>query len=262
MSFFDILHLALRNLREAKLRAVLTTMGVVVGVAVIVTMVSFGLGLQRNTVSRFRELDLFNEITVYGKSLSDLVEGEMNRRARGPDDEDDEGPEGERRRRRGRGAEQQPARPLDDAALAEMAQIPGVASVEPNISFTAYVRLNGKARRALIGGALVPNPASRFKNFAAGRMIAAPAADEVVLDERFLRDFGYEKAADAVGQRLELLAPPERKDGEEEGTPNFFGIPLEEEGDEPRDALVARSFTVVGVLANELSGVGRRFRGI
>ena len=38
MSFFDILHLALRNLRQAKLRAVLTTMGVIVGVAVIVTI--------------------------------------------------------------------------------------------------------------------------------------------------------------------------------------------------------------------------------
>ena len=48
MPFFDILWLALRNLREAKLRATLTSMGVIVGVAVIVTMVSFGLGLQRN----------------------------------------------------------------------------------------------------------------------------------------------------------------------------------------------------------------------
>ena len=59
MSFLDILHLALRNLRQAKLRATLTTMGVIVGVAVIVTMVSFGLGLQRNMLSRFRALDLF-----------------------------------------------------------------------------------------------------------------------------------------------------------------------------------------------------------
>src|SRR5215213_617603 len=170
MSFLDILRLSLRNLREARLRAALTTMGVVVGVAVIITMVSFGLGLQRNTVSRFRELDLFNEITVYGKSLSDLVEGEMNRRERGADDEDDERPEGEGSRR-GAEPDKTPARPLDDAALAEMAQIPGVASVEPNLSFTAYVRLKGKARRSLIGGALAPNPASRFNNFAAGRMI-------------------------------------------------------------------------------------------
>ena len=73
MSFLDILHLALRNLRQAKLRATLTTMGVIVGVAVIVTMVSFGLGLQRNMLSRFKALDLFNEIQVFGRSLSSLV---------------------------------------------------------------------------------------------------------------------------------------------------------------------------------------------
>lgn len=74
MNFLDILRLAIRNLREARLRVALTTMGVLVGVAVIVSMVSFGLGLQRNTLTRFRELDLFNEIEVYGRSLSNLVE--------------------------------------------------------------------------------------------------------------------------------------------------------------------------------------------
>ena len=73
MSFFDILHLALRNLRQAKLRATLTTMGVIVGVAVIVTMVSFGLGLQSNMLERFKALDFFNEIQVYGRGLSNLA---------------------------------------------------------------------------------------------------------------------------------------------------------------------------------------------
>ena len=73
MSFFDILHLSLRNLRQAKLRALLTTMGVIVGVAVIVTMVSFGLGLQRNMLARFGALDLFNEVAVFGRSLTNLA---------------------------------------------------------------------------------------------------------------------------------------------------------------------------------------------
>src|SRR6266704_791398 len=85
MSFIDILHLALRNLRQAKLRAVLTTMGVIVGVAVIVTMVSFGLGLQRNMLARFKALDLFNEMSVFGKGLSSMASGF------------DRGPRGERR---------------------------------------------------------------------------------------------------------------------------------------------------------------------
>src|SRR6266446_1161644 len=80
MSLLDILHLALRNLRQAKLRAVLTTMGVIVGVAVIVTMVSFGLGLQRNMLARFKALDLFNEMSVFGKSLTTIAAG-MDRSA-------------------------------------------------------------------------------------------------------------------------------------------------------------------------------------
>src|SRR3954465_12843814 len=70
MPFLDLLKLAFRNLREAKLRATLTSMGVIVGVAVIVTMVSFGLGLQRNLLSRFKALDLFTEMWVYGRTVS------------------------------------------------------------------------------------------------------------------------------------------------------------------------------------------------
>ena len=73
MSFVDILRLSLRNLREARLRAALTSMGVIVGVAVIVTMVSFGLGLQRNLLSRFKALDLFNEIRVFGKNVFSMA---------------------------------------------------------------------------------------------------------------------------------------------------------------------------------------------
>ncbi|MBA2733559.1 MAG: ABC transporter permease [Acidobacteria bacterium] len=258
MSFLDLLRLSLRNLREAKLRAILTTLGVLVGVAVIVTMVSFGLGLQRNTTSRFKELDLFNEITVYGKSLSNLVEEGVGKRPGDPDagkppdrKKDDEGPD------------KPPERSLDDAALAEIAAIPGVDSIEPNIYLNTYVRANGKAKSVVIGGTLVPNAASRFKNFDAGQMISAPEADEAIVDERFLKNFGYAKAEDAVGQKIEFLAPPEKKSSEEEEQPNFFGIPLEDEesNDPSTDALVARSFRVVGVLKNELSGIGKRFRG-
>jgi ABC-type antimicrobial peptide transport system permease subunit len=259
MSFRDILRLSLRNLREAKLRAVLTTMGVLIGVAVIVTMVSFGLGLQRNTVSRFKELDLFNEVTVYGKSLSSLVEEGFNKRpnepgASKPPDRKKEDP----------GPDKTPERTLDDAAITEIAAIPGVASVEPNIFLDVYARSNGQAKSVVIGGTLVPNPASRFKNFEAGGMISAPDSDEAIVDGRFLKAFGYKSAGDAIGQKIEFLAPPEKKGAEEEEAPNFFGIPLEDEenNDGATDALVARSFKIVGVLKDELSGVGRRFRGM
>src|SRR5258705_879677 len=220
MSFFDILKLALRNLRQAKLRATLTTMGVIVGVAVIVTMVSFGLGLQRNMLGRFKALDLFNEIQVFGRGPSNLAGG-LDRNARRD--------EGERRNGRQR-ADKNPTRILDDAGVSEIAKIPGVAYVEPNVSFNAYIRANDHVLSQWVGGANIPNSSSRFQQFTAGKMIAAPTSDEAVVTERFTRDFGFEKPADAVGKTLEFLAPPSGKKDEkndqaqsDEGVPNFFG---------------------------------------
>src|SRR5829696_3764521 len=169
MSFLDILHLALRNLRQAKLRAILTTMGVVVGVAVIVTMVSFGLGLQGNMLARFKALDLFNEVQVFGQGLSNLAG--LDRPARR-----DEGEGRSNRPRSNRTA----TRILDDAGIKEMAAIPGVAYVEPNVNFGAYVRSNGKLLTVPIGGANIPNASTRFQHFAAGKMISAPNVEEAV----------------------------------------------------------------------------------
>jgi putative ABC transport system permease protein len=298
MKFFDILRLALRNLREARLRAGLTTLGVVVGVSMIVTMMSFGLGLQRNAVQRFRDLDLFNEITVSGRSLVGLVSSAMG----------DNGGRGGREGRPGQGRRGQadatdqrgktPERMLTEAALAEIAQVPGVASVEPNIDLSTYVRANKRALLRQVGGALVPNGATRFKTYLAGRMISSPEADEAVVDETFLRSFGFENAQAAVGQTLELLAPggsnteqagdgeeatgkkranakteagakTEAARGEDEEELSFFGLPLgeasPEEDDPAADALAARTFRIVGVLKTEVEGGaqgGRQFRGM
>ncbi|HEU4714530.1 MAG TPA: FtsX-like permease family protein [Pyrinomonadaceae bacterium] len=241
MSFWDILHLALRNLRQAKLRATLTTMGVVVGVAVIVTMVSFGLGLQSNMLERFKALDLFNEVQVFGRGLSSLV-------GRGPRDE------GDRSNRRN---DRTATRILDDAGIKEIAAIPGVMYVEPSVAFGAFVRTNEKVLTQTVGGTNVPNASSRFQHFAAGRMISSPNADEAVVSERFIRDFGYGAPADAVGKTLELLAPPDDKEEEEEETPNFFGIPLDDPGLDESSAVEVRRFTIVGVLGELKEGAGQ-----
>ena len=252
MSFFDILHLALRNLRQAKLRAILTTMGVIVGVAVIVTMMSFGLGLQSNMLARFKALDLFNEIQVFGRGLSNLAG--LDARSRRDD--------GERRNGRQR-SEKTPTRILDDAGIKEIAAIKGVAYVEPSVSFGVYARANGKLLTQTVGGANIPNASTRFQHFAAGKMISSPSVDEAVVSERFIRDFGYAQPADAVGQTLELLAPPSdnknKDESEEEQTPNFFGIPLDDPGlDETSSDLEIKTFRIAGVLSTEIKeGAGQ-----
>ena len=50
MRFFDLLIMSINNLRRRKLRTGLTVLGVVIGTASIVVMVSLGIGLKENTV--------------------------------------------------------------------------------------------------------------------------------------------------------------------------------------------------------------------
>jgi ABC-type lipoprotein release transport system permease subunit len=264
MSFLDILRLALRNLRQAKLRAGLTAMGVIVGVAVIVTMVSFGLGLQRNMLARFKALDLFNEINVFGRSLSSLASAGLDRRG-----------DGDRPRPRGR-PDKPPTRILDDAAITEISKIPGVAYVEPNISLFIYMRANGRVLTGSVSGASIPNSSSRFQQFLAGGMISSASADEAVVSERFTKDFGFEKPSDAVGQMVEFLAPEkanasrtksneETTADEDEGPTNFFGIPLgDDEPDQKSGGIAAKAFRITGVMSTEIKeGAGQGgFRGL
>ena len=261
MAFFDLLRLAFRNLREAKLRATLTSMGVIVGVAVIVTMVSFGLGLQRNMLSRFRALDLFNEMRVFGKNVFAMAAaGNQNSARRGENPNDRRGPSFK--------PDKEPTRILDDDAIAEISKIPGVAYVEPSLSIFTYVRVNGHSQIESIGGASVPNASSRFKDFKAGHMITSADADEAVVKDTFARDFGFDKPEDAIGKTIEFLAAPKepektstpkQKKAEEE-PPGFFGLPLDQDSstDNGNGELVAKTFRIVGVVNTEIKeGAGQ-----
>lgn len=262
MSFIDILRLALRNLRQAKLRALLTTMGVIVGVAVIVTMVSFGLGLQRNMLARFGALDLFNEISVFGRSLTNLATAGLNPRDTRNDDGD--------RRSRLR-PDKSPTRILDDASIAEIAKIPGVAYVQPNLNFRVFIRSNGKVRSERAAGVSARNAASRFKEFVAGQMISSDEVNEIVVTEGFTEDFDYQKPEDAIGQTVEFLTTgkpsrgtTEESSNEDAAPANFFGIPLDDVAEPEKtdaskgDEVVARTFRIAGVLNPRIKeGVGQ-----
>jgi len=246
MPFFDLLKLALRNLREAKLRAILTSMGVIVGVAVIVTMVSFGLGLQRNLLSRFKALDLFSEMTVFGKSLA-AAAGTLDRQAARREGNERQGPR--------LPTDFTPTRILDDEAIEEIARIPGVAYVEPFIGFVVQCRSNGKVFGHQVGGASIPNSSSRFTDFAAGQMISSATADEAVITEETTRTAGFASPADALGKTIEFLAPAEDKTDsnartEEDEPSSFFGLPLDADESPKANAgvVAAKTFRIVGVL--------------
>jgi putative ABC transport system permease protein len=113
----DLVELAARNLRESVLRNSLTTVGISVGVASLVAMLSLGIGLQHLASSRLAKSGLFDSVYVTS-----------GRRMRGPD--------GRRENRKG------PPPPLDEPARQKMAVFNGVAEVYPDIRFPAELRLN------------------------------------------------------------------------------------------------------------------------
>src|ERR1700732_1683823 len=64
----DLSELAARNLREAVLRNSLTTLGIAVGVASLVAMLSLGVGLQELANERLSKSGLFDAVFVSSKT--------------------------------------------------------------------------------------------------------------------------------------------------------------------------------------------------
>ena len=69
MKVLDLLRLSTSNLFKRKMRTILTVLGVTIGVASIVVMISLGLGLSRS---------LTEEMSSYGSLTSVTVEDSSN----------------------------------------------------------------------------------------------------------------------------------------------------------------------------------------
>src|SRR5262249_18752897 len=193
MSFADIVALAWRNLRQAKLRTALTTLGVVIGVAAIITMVSFGIGLQENIIVKaFSRLDLFTLINVVGPSTDEMIANAGGQ----PSSSDEPGiiarnttEAGSEKTDSNQNAARR--RVLDDQAINEIKALPGVRYALPVLVFQSYVQFRNQIERHRITGALPsPDYNPRFRKFLAGHTFGGSDTMEVVVTERFLTHFG------------------------------------------------------------------------
>src|SRR5678815_3530617 len=132
MTLRDALDLALRNLKQAKLRTFLTTLGVSIGIASLAGMVSLGVGLQDQFVGRFQRSGLFDAVTVMpgGDRPGVMMGGRLGRGGFG---------------RRGGAAPAAPAperpeRDITDAALTELAALEHVRDVYPMLRIPVEVK--------------------------------------------------------------------------------------------------------------------------
>lgn len=112
MRFFDLLTLIWSNLARRKGRVALTTVGVIIGTAAVVLLVSLGVGLQQNAESQLGGIGDLTRVMVY----PGFTEGPVM--ATGPG-----------------GVPMEQTAPLNQAAIDTIAAIPGVTAVIPQDYF-------------------------------------------------------------------------------------------------------------------------------
>ncbi len=181
MKAADLAELAGRNLREALLRNSLTTLGIAVGVASLVAMLSLGVGLQEVASKRLKRSGLFDTVYVFSRQN---LRG-FPRAAAGANPSSEQSP------------------PLDEAAREQIARLPHVVEVYPEIRFAAAMHYAGKPHFATVTG-LPPSARARdaFEGMQ-GTFFSGPEAAEAILQIEFARELGGQPAA-LLGQELAL----------------------------------------------------------
>ena len=193
MMLSDTTQLSLRNLREAVLRTVLTALGVSIGIASLVGMVSFGVAIQDQVVGAFTRSGLFDSITV----TEGFRPGPRGGRGRG-------GPNAFRQAV-GPSKDAPADARLDDEALKKFGALDRVQEVFPNVRVPVRVTY-GDAHEvaAAIGVPMSARGRGVFQSFTAGRFFANDSEDACLISLDFARRLTDRKPAEILGTTLTL----------------------------------------------------------
>jgi putative ABC transport system permease protein len=243
----DLTELAGRNLREALLRNSLTTLGIAVGVASLVAMLSLGVGLQQLASKRLSRSGLFDAV---------FVSSRMNQRGFGRPTRPDP-------------ANASPAKPLDAEAREKIAGLANVVEVYPEIRFPTEIQFEGKPFSTTVAG--IPASAKSDGAFDGmkGAFFSGPNVDEAVLQIEFARDLSTQPDS-LIGKDLTLRyaerqpLPAEPSAGKSKAGADGT-TPRSAESDlSPGFSIVPRekTFRIVGVVETEpATGFGGFGRG-
>ena len=187
MKFTDAVEFSLASLRKRRLRTLLTVSGVMIGIGALVSMISFGKGMQKNVTEAFKASDLFTTLMV--------MPGGPDVPLRDPD-------------RPGRTVSSGGRRDavLDDAAVAEIARIPGVRLAYPDVNFPAMVSLGEKEEFRLVQVVPAAIAASGALKLGWGKSYASDDEEGVVVSQSLLRRLGTDEPAAAVGKTLRITS--------------------------------------------------------
>ncbi len=241
MKGYDLFELAVRNLRQSKLRNGLTTVGISVGVASLVAMLSLGVGLQQLATRRLAGSGMFD--TVFVTSKQDF---------RGFDREDDQKTE-----------HPENAPVIDEPARGKMTRLPYVTEVEPEIRVMGEIVSGGQTHFGFVTG--LPMSARENEAFdnLQGKFFSGPSAEEVILLNDFAKEIDPKNPKGMIGQEVTLrygerqsLAP----DSDSAGRPQLSGGPAGGNNAAPGDdfgfSVVRKTqkLKVVGIIEEEPYG--------
>lgn len=120
MRWSDLLRMSISSLRRRKLRTFLTILGVVIGTASIVVMISLGLGLQQSMYEEVEQSGGTTSITVTGKDSGGMMYGYS-----------------------GKSSDEESQKYITDDVIKELKNIDHVKSAEPVLS-VSVIALKGK----------------------------------------------------------------------------------------------------------------------
>jgi putative ABC transport system permease protein len=231
----DMAELAVRNLREALLRNSLTTLGITVGVASLVAMLSLGAGLQHLANQRLSQSGLFDSVFVSPKNgFSDF--GRAATRGQAPAGT---------------------PRPLDETARDEMEKLPHVAEVYSNIRFPTEIHFDGNPYPTVVAGIPMSDRGDGAFDGMTGSFFSSETADEAILQIELARELSKDTNS-LVGKDITL------RYAERQPLPPASGASSSGGAAAPGFSLVSRQMQlrIVGIVQTEpASGFGGPGRG-
>lgn len=173
--------MAMENLWRTKLRTTLTVIGVIIGIAALTSMVSFGTGLERNITKDLTDNDLFTSLNVFstnGRNFDRKKDTSKIKIA------------------------------LNDSLLDEIRAVPGVQIVYPSVAVPVKLKLDTLIETAYATG--IPTTMAAIKPYnelSAGKFFSSDSAREIILSPDVLRKLGLE-----VMTKAEMVDPGFKKD--------------------------------------------------
>jgi putative ABC transport system permease protein len=185
MRISDYIEQSFSNLWKMKLRTLLTIFGVMIGIGSLVSMFSFGQGIQDNVTETFNELQLFNYVSVYPRS-------ERNQSI--TSSEKPNAPEQDDRQ----------MQVLDDAFIRDVTEIEGVESAFPEVRFPAMIRFNEEEKFSLIQVLPADICQSGLIKLRAGRPYSPADSNALIISDSLLRRMKVKEPETVIGQEIEI----------------------------------------------------------